>query len=216
MANSYVSWLRNLWSKLCFGLLAMSGRAPRTKEPVPTLVANGRPDSDSKLVVQNIKEATGASEEEILDMLKQCQYDADETTSRLLESMSMASQLCCPFGSIAGACDLTWELWCRSIFCFCSEEEATKETGEVGSGDGRLGCFCLVSSCIPIFDYVPQKEEERKKESAKVVEVRRQTGGSSSRSHRGRGDRGEGRDRRGDERPARGGYSCNWCGNFHV
>jgi len=41
---------------------------------------------DVKMVVQTIKEATGATEEDVKLMLEECNFDANETTSRLIDS----------------------------------------------------------------------------------------------------------------------------------
>lgn len=50
---------------------------------------NGRgPDEPTNRsgLVQNIRDATGASEEEVLHMLIECNNDMNETTSRLIDS----------------------------------------------------------------------------------------------------------------------------------
>jgi NACalpha-BTF3-like transcription factor len=39
-----------------------------------------------KKIIEAIKEATGASEDDISAMLAECNYDANEATSRLVES----------------------------------------------------------------------------------------------------------------------------------
>ena len=45
-------------------------------------------DVSRKLMVENIRDATGASEEEVLHMLIECNNDMNETTSRLIDSTS--------------------------------------------------------------------------------------------------------------------------------
>ncbi len=68
----------------------MTGKAPRTKEAAPTGATNGnRPASITDQVIQTIKDVTGATEEEIDYMLIQCNFNPDETTSRLLESAGL-------------------------------------------------------------------------------------------------------------------------------
>eukprot|EP00884_Botryococcus_braunii_P005746 jgi/Botrbrau1/15172/Bobra.0149s0037.1 len=139
----------------------MTGKALRAKESAPPGSANSnKNDQISLQVIQNIKDITGASEEDIRCMLLQCGNNPDETTSRLLEN---------PF-SVVGP-----------------KKKQQKK----------------------------QKDEEKKKESSKVVTIQRQGGSGSARTHRGRGDRGDARDRRGDERPPRGGRGQAANGSVH-
>lgn len=42
--------------------------------------------SKEKEVIERIKEATGASEEDVTAMLKECNYDVNDTTNKLIDS----------------------------------------------------------------------------------------------------------------------------------
>jgi hypothetical protein len=53
--------------------------------------ANGDKTAASRKVLENIKEVTGASEEDICAMLQLCNGDVNEATTKLLESTSFAT-----------------------------------------------------------------------------------------------------------------------------
>ncbi len=59
-------------------------------------------DVSRKLMVENIRDATGASEEEVLHMLIECNNDMNETTSRLIDSTSRPPPAC-PVPALGGA-----------------------------------------------------------------------------------------------------------------
>ena len=57
--------------------------------PKPAADANGRAKSfpvPPRKIVDAIKDATGASEEDISAMLAECNYDVNEATTRLIDS----------------------------------------------------------------------------------------------------------------------------------
>ncbi len=59
--------------------------------PKAAVGQNGKgEDQNRSLMVQNIRDATGASEEEVLHMLIECNNDMNETTSRLIDSAPTA------------------------------------------------------------------------------------------------------------------------------
>ena len=63
--------------------------AARGRPKAAAVGQNGRgPDEPTNRsgLVQNIRDATGASEEEVLHMLIECNNDMNETTSRLIDS----------------------------------------------------------------------------------------------------------------------------------
>ena len=49
-------------------------------------------------IVDAIKDATGASEEDISAMLAECNYDVNEATTRLVESELGINRVCCSMG----------------------------------------------------------------------------------------------------------------------
>lgn len=186
----------------------MAGRAPRAKEPAPVAATNGKPDT----VVQTIMDATGASEEEVKDMLAQCHNDANETTSRLLESNPLNSGVL--LLSVYAIVDVVLTLLAGGVAdpfsLYVPKKKQLRNKVRKPLLAGRVsGALSNSSAEAPSLSLCLQKEEERKtKETAKVVELDRPRRGGerggSSRNHRSRGDRGEGRERRGEERSARG------------
>ena len=64
----------------------MASRQRRTGAEKDKGSADQKEGVDVKMVVQTIKEATGATEEDVKLMLEECNFDANETTSRLIDS----------------------------------------------------------------------------------------------------------------------------------
>lgn len=48
-----------------------------------------RPRNPAKKIVENIREATGASDEDIKAVLAECNNDVNEATTRLIDSTSL-------------------------------------------------------------------------------------------------------------------------------
>jgi hypothetical protein len=53
---------------------------------------NGAGATANRKILDNIREATGASEEDVVAMLSICSGDANEATTRLLESARLMSR----------------------------------------------------------------------------------------------------------------------------
>lgn len=118
------------------------------------------------LISYLLPQATGASEEDVQTMLAMCNYDANETTSRLLESAWVAPAQAGPL------CGMHYTHTCILPL------HADPFSQVVSKKDKKL-----------------KKDEERKRDPpppAKFAETRRGPGGTSGRGRGGdRGDRGD-------------------------
>ena len=70
-----------------FEFFSLPGAAHLTRmAPARTAADSGRKPVPPKKIVDTIREATGASDEDISAMLAECNYDVNEATSRLIDS----------------------------------------------------------------------------------------------------------------------------------
>ena len=109
------------------GAAAMAARARPRQAPAAQSGKAGD-DVSRKLMVENIRDATGASEEEVLHMLIECNNDMNETTSRLIDSAPTArARLPCSSAIARHGLTVGWR---ADPYClFMSKKDKKKKVG---------------------------------------------------------------------------------------